>query len=234
MVDRNSEDYHKEGFVSHNKLATKYNMTYLLNKVVDFEILAKRKKDDIGLLSKEKKTEQLKAIIGIMAITGCRVSEALALKFDDFIFEEDDQKRLWMTITLKNLKGKKGSDKDIKRVPILIDKKLMFYKPFIRPIITYFKTLLIWKDMGIWKNTNFLIFENWSRWMVYYYCYKYLNINPHGFRKIFTSYLVVEKEYPIKVVQRIIGHRDLKNLDYYINLRTEDIKKAVVERADKI
>jgi site-specific recombinase XerD len=43
---------------------------------------------------------------------------------------------------------------------------------------------------------------------------------------------VVDKNYPIKVVQRIIGHRDLKNLDYYINLRTEDIKKAIIDRKD--
>lgn len=230
MLDMD-KDYHKEGFVSHDKLATKFNMNYLLNKVVDFEILQKRKKGELDLLS-SKKTEQLKAIIGIMAITGCRVSEALALKFDDFIFEEDKNNLLWLTLTLKNLKGKKKDNNSIKRIPILVDKKLLFYKPFIEPIIKWYKTLLNWYELGLWANTNFLIFENWSRWMVYYYTYKYLNINPHGFRKIFTTYLVVDKEYPIKVVQRIIGHRGSKNLDYYINLRTEDIKKVVLERSN--
>jgi len=228
--------YHKDGFVSHDKLGTKYNMNYLLNKVVDFEIAQKHRKIAETNFMSEYKTQQLKAIIGIMAMTGCRVSEVLLLKLEDFVFEEDVGGKLWLTITLKNLKGSKKKDSKlaIKRVPIVLDKKQIFYKPFIRPIIVWIKVLLGWMEKGVFEDTNFLIFENWSRWGVYYYCYKYLNINPHGFRKIFTTYLVVDKEYPIKVVQKIIGHRDLKNLDYYINLRTDDIKKAVLQRTEFI
>lgn len=235
MKNKYNVNYHKDGFVSHDKLGTKYNMDYLLNKVVDFEIQVKRKTGDLALLSNHK-TQQLKAIIGIMAMTGCRVSEVLALKLDDIIFEEDVGGKLWLTITLKNLKGSKKKDSKlaIKRVPIVLDQNQIFYKPFIRPIVVWVKVLLGWLEKGIFDNSNFLIFENWSRWGVYYYTYKYLNINPHGFRKIFTTYLVVDKEYPIKVVQKIVGHRDLKNLDYYINLRTDDIKRAVLERTDTI
>jgi len=229
---------HKDGFVSHDKLGAKYNMNYLLNKVVDFEIQTNRKKGELGLLS-DKKTTQLKAIIGIMAVTGCRVSEALALKFDDFIFEEDVGDKLWLTVTLKNLKGNKkvtnyNQKFSIKRVPIVIDSNQVFYKPFVKPIVDWIKQLIEWQEMGIFTTTDFLVFENWTRWMVYYYTYKYLNINPHGFRKIFTTYLVVDKEYPIKVVQKIIGHRDLKNLEFYVNLKTDDIKRAVLDRTDLI
>jgi integrase len=233
-MSENKKEYHKDGFVSHESLGAKYNMTYLLNKVVDFEIKTKSQSEFDKKVN--QKTEQFKAIIGILALTGCRVSEALALKYDDLILEQDEDGKQWFTITLKNLKGKKNgkSSQPIKRVPILLDSKQTFFKPFIKPVIKWYLTVGDWYEQGIWKNTSFLIFENWSRFMVYNYCYSHLGINPHGFRKIYTEYLVVDKNYPIKVVQRIIGHRDLKNLDYYINLRTEDIKKAISERTDNL
>jgi len=228
------KEYHREGFVSHDKLGAKYNMDYLLNKVVDFSINNKTTKD-IDII-KNKDLDQLKAIIGIIAMSGCRVSEALKLQYNDFILEESDEGKQWLTLTLKNLKGgrgHKGSESlSIKRVPILLDPNSIFFKPFIKPILKWYITLSKWYDMGVWKNTDFEGFPNWTRFRVYYYFYKYLNINPHGLRKIFTTYLVVDRNYPIKVVQRIIGHRDLKNLDYYINLRTEDIKKAILERKE--
>lgn len=231
------ESKHKDGFVSHDKLGAKYNMDFLLEKVVDFEIQSKSNK--ANTIISDRKTDQFKAIVGIMSLTGCRVTEALLLKFDDLILEESDDGSQWLTITLKNLKGSKkkqasAQNMPIKRVPILIDDKNLFFKPFVLPILKWYVQLEKWLNQGIFKNTNFLIFENWTRWMVYHYTYKYFNINPHGFRKIVTEHLVVEKNYPIKVVQKIIGHRDLKNLDYYINLRTEDIKKVVAAKSDKL
>jgi integrase len=227
------EETHKEGFVSHGQLGSKYDMDFLLDKTLDY-LINNKQFDSAPSLLDNKDRDQFKAIIGIMAMTGCRVSECLAIKFEDIKLEEDEDKKQWITLTLNNLKGGRGNKKNtslsIKRVPILIDNNNKFFKPFIKNILTWYLTVAEWYEMGVWKTSDFKIFNNWSRFRVYHYMYKHLNINPHGLRKIYTTYLVVEKNYPIKVVQKIIGHRDLKNLDYYINLRTEDIKKAIAER----
>jgi integrase len=230
------DEIHKEGFVRHNQLGSKYDMDFLLDKTVDFLL----RNESIGMpkaLSQNKDLEQFKAIVGIMAMTGCRVSECLELKYEDIKLEESEDKKQWITLTLKNLKGSKHNTNEaltIKRVPLLIDDKNKFYKVFIKPILVWYLIVAEWFEMGVWKDSSFKIFKNWSRFRVYYYTYKFLNINPHGFRKIYTTYLVVEQNYPLKVVQKIIGHRDLKNLDYYINLRTEDVKKVISEKESEM
>jgi integrase len=43
----------------------------------------------------------------------------------------------------------------------------------------------------------------------------------------------VEKNMPLKTVQKLMGHSSLIALDYYINLRTDDIKRDLLNTMPK-
>jgi site-specific recombinase XerD len=44
---------------------------------------------------------------------------------------------------------------------------------------------------------------------------------------MYAQYLVVENDIPLKIAQRLLGHRNLNNLEFYINLRTTDLKEGL-------
>jgi site-specific recombinase XerD len=219
---------HNEIFVYTHQLGSKYNWDYLRHRLeLSFDSMLMDDRYD------PFRKRQSMAITSVLVLTACRVSEALALNLGSINFENASDGNRWINITLPNIKRKKGN-KQIKRIPILIDENSEFY--FLIKVLEYYIEEVI-EGLEIMVLNNKLEKHNVldvpvftiSRHSYYLDCKKYYKINPHGIRKIMTQYLVVENNIPIKVVQKILGHSDLKNLDFYMNLRNEDIKNAIIQ-----
>jgi integrase len=219
---------HNEIFVYTHQLGSKYNWDYLKNRLeISFQAMLLDERYD------PFRKRQSMAITSILVLTACRVSEALALTIGSISFETDSDNNKWLNITLPNIKRKKGN-KQIKRIPILIDETSEFYflvkvlEHYIEEVIEGLELMVQANQIENYKVLDVPVFTI-SRHSYYNDCKRYYKINPHGIRKIMTQYLVVENNIPIKVVQKILGHSDLKNLDFYMNLRNEDIKNAIVQ-----
>lgn len=226
MVEKDLD--HSEFFVYTHQLGTKYDWSFLKDRLeLGFKLIDNNNKVDIAT------KKEIKAITSILVLTSCRISEALDVRSAYIKLPEDnypdEDGNLWINITLPNLKRKKGRPKQYKRIPILVDESNEFYF-LVEALLDYYANMMLYFKTENLTNEDieFKKLFLMSRNNYYIYCGRFFNINPHGIRKIMTQYLVVENNIPIKVIQKILGHSDLKNLDFYINLRNEDIKKALV------
>lgn len=219
---------HSDIFVYTHQLGSKFNWDYLKDRLlIAFESLSM----DTAYNGFRKR--QSMAITSVLVLTACRISEALALTIGNIGYENDIQGNRWLILTLPNIKRKKGNYQ-IKRIPILIDPTNEFYflveklESYLNEVIDGVEQMVDNKVKQNYEVLDIPIFTI-SRHSYYKDTNKYYKINPHGFRKIMTQYLVVENNIPLKVIQKILGHSDLKNLDFYMNLRNEDIKEAIIK-----
>ena len=231
----------QDWYVSNNQLGAKFDTQYLLDNLKRGISL---RLDDLSKyrLTKDKH-RLLQNIVAtcVIALTGARVTEALSLKVSDVKFEEDDDGCKWITFILPNIKSRKDNKHQkfpIKKVPHKINKSSRYY--FLIDTFSLWWGILFKEiDAGIDNNQikekniyDVPLFPNITRRSIYYFTTKFCKINPHGLRKIYAQELVVNQNLPIKVVQRLLGHRTLDTLEFYINLRTEDIKKNLKTMKD--
>jgi integrase len=227
-------DKRQDWYVDKHLLGSKFNQDYAIHALkTGFSMILSSKINKGSKMYDDTSRLEMCAIISMMALTGARVSEVLNLKFIDLTLDKDVDGTGWIVIYMPNIKQKKGSKKEIKKIPLMVDKSKDIY--FLYEIIdTWYLKLKSEIELGISANQirepeifNIKLFPSFSRTLVHRYSSKYCQINPHGLRKIRGHYLVVEKEMPLKVVQRLLGHRNLDNLEFYFNLRTTDIKESI-------
>lgn len=229
----------QDWFVDRHLLGSKFNRSYELHNLkVGFSAILNSKLSKRSAIASDLNKLEMCAVISMMALSGGRVSEVLDLKFVDITIEKDADGTGWIVVYMPNIKQKKGAKKEIKKIPLMIDPKKDNYFLF-EMIDTWYLTVKSELVKGLTKNQieeqdifNLKFFPSFSRSVVHSYSTKFCRLNPHGFRKIQAHYLVVDKEMPLKIVQRLLGHRHLGNLDFYINLRTTDIKESL-KRAEK-
>ena len=53
------------------------------------------------------------------------------------------------------------------------------------------------------------------------------NISTHSFRKYFATQIYINNNYNVALVRELLQHSDLKTTQKYINIRTEEIEKAL-------
>jgi len=204
---------HSKAFINTSNVY-KFNWNDVRNKIINIPDLMR----DCNI--SEFRVTQFSALVCLLAVTGCRISEGLLIKFNDFQY---DKERLVLIVTLQNLKRNPNSKNVIKRYPISFDKlKNKDYQLTI-PIINYLAKVKKAIRNRKFKETD-LLFGNLTREIVYYYCTKYLNINPHGFRHLRLQNLIVDEQKNVKVVQKIAGHTNINHLDSYIELSTKNIE----------
>ena len=225
--------YPSKVYVATEQVGTKYDRAFIVNSL---------KNGSEALRSNENNFKsfpnQVTAILGLTAVlffTGCRISEALQLKYSDIKLEDPGlDGNQWITLQLLVEKRKQVNPHPVKVIPLLIDPNsdtafiLKWLIDWYRYITEQFEQAVGSKQIKLEKVPDELVFP-YKRVAYYKTCAKYFKINPHGFRKIAAQYMVVEKNMPLKTVQKILGHSSLMALDYYINLRTEDLKKDLLK-----
>jgi integrase len=227
--------YPSDVYVSTEEVGTKYNMNFIVDKLKSGKEMLLSV--DHSKLNSERKLEFL-AISSILFFTGARISEVLQMKYSDILLDDDDPENVWLTVSLLVEKRKPVKPHPKKNIPIYANKNNPYYFVFewIRDWYIYitneFSTAIEMKQIKQDQIYDQPIFK-YNRHAYYYMCAKYFKINPHGFRKILAQHMVVEKNMPLKTVQKILGHSSLIALDYYINLRTDDIKKNLLETYKK-
>jgi len=225
--------YPSESYVSTEDVGTKYTMNWLVERLkIGKEVLFST------TLKPEDKLETL-AVISVCFFTGARINEVLSIKWKDIMFDSDFLTgNQWIRLQLKTQKKKQTNPPATRQIPIYASEDNPFYFIFVwlRDYIIYFNDQV---ERGLQNNQikekdiyNLIFFKTKSRAM-YNRFTRYFKINPHGFRKILAQYLVVEKNMPLKTVQKIMGHQSLVPLDYYINLRTDDIKRDLLDVYNK-
>lgn len=162
----------------------------------------------VDLLLAACETQEEYSLLLIMWKTGGRISEILAIKKQDFDFEED-------SIILKTLKKRKPT---VRSIPL--DKKT----------IDYFKTYAISLDDGdkLFKINRYqayrILLRVGKRAKIVTIGTKQLH--PHVLRHSFAIHCA-KKGLPINVVARLLGHSNLAMTAYYQNFTSEDIKDLV-------
>lgn len=204
---------HNPAFINTNNVY-KFNWVDVKDKIMNIPYTLKNCN-----ISKFRVT-QFNALVCILALTGCRVSESLQIKFNDFKY---DKTRRILIVTLQNLKRGSNSKNTIKRYPISFNSENNKDYKLTIPIIEYLDKVKKAIKRRKFKESD-LIFGNLTREIVYYYCAKYLQINPHGFRHLRLQNLIVDEQKNVKVVQKIAGHTNINHLDAYIELSTRNIE----------
>lgn len=155
-----------------------------------------------------------KAVISFLWLTGCRVSEALAITTNDIELSP------WLlTIKLPTLKKKRKADQEFK-----ITYRILKFKrndinpnPFIESFITYYKSIkegLIFpmSDRTIERIVNRVSKKALGRILA-----------PHHIRHSRLTYLA-EKGYPIHFLQYFKGASDIKSVAPYLHARPVELE----------
>lgn len=169
--------------------------------------LSKEERDRFEFFAKkEKRTVMTLALV--LLYTGCRISEALNIKFKhiDIINK---------SIIIESLKKRqKGVFRSIP-----IPDSLIEYLELVHEISRCKR-----KDNFLWKikrNTAFLqmkkIFKNAE--------IHGANANPKGLRHSFGVYAIAEKKIPLNMVQKWLGHAQITTTAIYANALGEEERK---------
>lgn len=221
--------YPSKHYVSTEQVGTKYTMDTVVDKLkTGSEAIISSKTYDKLIVF------EFLAITSVLFFTGCRISEALQLTYADVIVDKKkkEEDANWITLSLFVEKRKEVYPKPKKNIPILMEKENPYYF-----VANWFKDYYIFITKELEKSIKAKQIKpedigdvplfRYKRTAYYYTCIKFFKMNPHGFRKVLAQYLVVEKRVPLKTVQKILGHSSTIALDYYINLRSDDIKKEL-------
>ncbi|QKQ99285.1 tyrosine-type recombinase/integrase [Metallosphaera tengchongensis] len=158
--------------------------------------------EDIEILLSNCRKLRDKVIISLLIDTGLRSSEILSIKVKDINLNRK---------LIKVIETKNGEERIVlftTRTAVLLERYLKVYK----------------------KNPEDLLFD-----MSYQALYKLIRrlgektgidwLRPHILRHTFAT-KAIKKGLPLPVVQRLLGHKDIKTTQIYTHLVTEDLEKA--------
>lgn len=156
-----------------------------------------------------------RTICAIMLYTGCRVNEAVTLKITD-VFDKKGRVRPELIIRKGNTKGKLAT----RTIPVLEDLRrfLEEYKPAT-------------------SNDGFLFPGRWGRGhlhsdyasIIFREACKKVDIegaSTHSFRRTALT-LMSNAGIPLRVIQEISGHRNLEQLQRYLEVESSQVRGAI-------
>ncbi len=149
------------------------------------------------------KLKQL-AFLSMLAFTGCRIGEAINLKWEDMDFKS-------RTVKIRQEK-KKGEF--LRKIPVPSD--------------------FFWSIMGRLKerrsssNKPFDFTQRNGRYIVYSLTKKMLKkrYRPHAIRHSYATY-IMKKTKDLEVVRRLLGHSDYAIIRAYMNYSQEDLESEL-------
>lgn len=156
--------------------------------------------------------------------TGCRIGEALALKWEDIDFKEEYIK---INKTITEINGKMVFHNQTKTIsgnriiPMSIDIKNMLLDMYSKNISEKNKSNLVFTT-----EKNGIILPSNLRWHMGNFCKKagIKKVNIHALRHTFAT-RALEQGMNIKILSEILGHKDIKiTLNTYTHI-SQDTKK---------
>lgn len=144
------------------------------------------------------------AFLSVLAFTGCRIGEAINLKWDDMDFKG-------RTVKIRQEK-KKGEF--LRKIPVPSD--------------------FFWSLMGRLKERRrgsdrpFDFTQRNGRYVVYSLTKKLLKkrYRPHAIRHSYATY-IMKKTKDLEVVRRLLGHSDYAIIRAYMNYSQEDLESEL-------
>lgn len=175
---------------------------------------------NIIALIKESKNIKTKAFLHLLLTTGCRVSEALSIT-NNLIAPCLQNQQLHLSIL-----GKGGKERIVFLTPKTIS-LLNEYKA------TYPTTKFVFESHTK-SHTKKPLTRQWAHKIIKQLCknlsakenFTKDNIHPHSFRHA-QALLLLESGADLLTIQKILGHRDLKTTQIYLEVNWNDLKKAI-------
>ncbi len=199
--------------VGHNVFALKYFFKEILKKELDIpnpkrnktlpEVLSLKEIKDMIRVTKNVKH---RLIIKLLYGAGLRVSEIINLKGKNFDFEED-------LIKIELSKGKR--DRFVK-IPFSMKEDLKMYIKITQ------NNYLFESNRGgkLSKKTIAKIVQNASK-----KAFIKKRVYPHLLRHSFATHLL-EQGVDLKIIQKLLGHADIKTTQIYTQISQASIKKV--------
>lgn len=170
--------------------------------------------EEIQLLFREGfQTERDRALFGICLFSACRINEAVTLKIVD-AYDVTGRVRPKLIIRKGNTKGKLAT----RTIPIIEDLRLILknYKPNVEQ-----------EYLFPGRFTGHIDPESASR--ILRKAFRRVGIegaSTHSFRRTSLT-LMSDAGIPLRIIQEISGHRNLSQLQNYLEVRDEQVLGAV-------
>lgn len=160
-------------------------------------------------------SERDRAVCAVMLYTGCRVNEAVTLKITD-VYDKKGRIRPELIIRKGNTKGKLAT----RTIPVLND--LRFFLEQYKPVV-YYEGFLFpgrWGKGHLHSEYASIIFRE--------ACKKadIEGASTHSLRRTALTQMS-NAGIPLRVIQEISGHRDLEQLQIYLEVETSQVRGAI-------
>lgn len=171
---------------------------------------------EIGLLfTQGARNQRDRALFAVMLYTACRVSEAVTLRTGD-VYDRQGRVRVELIIRKGNTKGKLAT----RTIPVLEDlrRHLQQYKPSIPGDF-----LFPGKD-----HRRDYLHPDSAMWLLREAC-KRIGLegaSTHSFRRTALTQMS-DAGIPLRVIQEISGHRNLEQLQKYLEVKPEQVRGAI-------
>lgn len=171
---------------------------------------------EIGLLfTQGARNQRDRALFAVMLYTACRVSEAVTLLAKD-VYDRKGNVRVELIIRKGNTKGKLAT----RTIPVLEDlrRHLQQYQPLIPG-----QFLFPGKD-----HRRQYLHPDSAMWLLREAC-KRIGLegaSTHSFRRTALTQMS-DAGIPLRVVQEISGHRNLEQLQRYLEVKPEQVRGAI-------
>lgn len=215
--------------IKSNKVLEKKTRIYQINRLEELNDFYQKHK---------RECKNMNEFLVNLMFGGLRIGEALTLKWENVNFEN---KTLKVECVITQIPKFDNDGKVISRVTVIADTKTACSVREISIADIVVETLQRWREKQIEQNTNpdvtadltaknAFIFANddgnvrtyfgsrkiFDGWKKRHKLTNY-NIHFHVLRHTFSNMLFEMNENP-KVIQQLLGHRDVKNHNYYLQL----------------
>ncbi len=165
------------------------------------------------LFSQGLQTERDRALFGICLFTACRVNEAVTLKTVD-VYDASSRVRPKLIIRKRNTKGKLAT----RTIPVIED---------LRLILTAYQPPAGQEYLFPGRFTGHIDPESASR-ILRKACRRVgiEGVSTHSFRRTALSQMS-DAGIPLRIIQEVSGHRDLSQLQKYLEVRDDQVLGAV-------
>jgi integrase/recombinase XerD len=165
------------------------------------------------LFSQGLQSERDRALFGICLFSGCRINEAVTLRIVD-VYDSTGRVRPKLIIRKGNTKGKLAT----RTIPIIED---------LRRLLTNYQLAPGQEYLFPGRFTGHIDPESASR--ILKKALRRVGIegaSTHSFRRTALT-LMSDAGIPLRIIQEVSGHRDLSQLQNYLEVRDEQVLGAV-------
>ena len=160
-------------------------------------------------------TDRDRTLCAVMLYTGCRVNEAVTLKITD-VYDKKGRIRTELILRKGNTKGKLAT----RTIPVLEDLKQFLEKYHPPTTSEGFLFPGRWGRGHLHSDSASIIFREGCQQV------DIEGASTHSFRRTALT-LMSNAGIPLRVIQEISGHRNLEQLQNYLEVETSQVRGAI-------